>query len=274
MTLVLQTQPTLGEAQTARTSCATSDWLTSSDAALFVGVVAHDDAAYAEVFRRHFASVTTTVRMVLGRATMGDDIVADVFVKFWVSPTLFDPDRGSLLGFLRLQAKYQSIDVLRSETSRRRRENLICNVHTDESDNTLDAFVISAEIGRSLRKAVELLPASERDAIDLAFYNGMTYRAVACKLGIPEGTAKARIRGGLRRLRQTSEQWDPGAIHDSGCPSAQWTIGVARRRSQQLSSQDALGPNATPRGTSVPDASPEALLVHEVVSMSAASRVS
>jgi len=114
MTSARQPQSTTPPATSGRTS-ATADWATCSDTGLIVGVVAQNGDAYAELFHRHSTSVTATVRMLLGNVTVADDIVADVFVNFWVSPTLFDPDRGSILNFLRLQARTRGIDVLRSE---------------------------------------------------------------------------------------------------------------------------------------------------------------
>jgi len=208
MTSAARLNSTAPEPTSERTN-AVSDWAVCSDLALIGAVVAHNGDAYAELFRRHCASVTATVRMLMGNVTAADDVVADVFVKFWVSPTLFDPERGSLLSFLRLQARTHSIDIVRSEMSRRRRENTTLSAGISLGDDSTVSSVMFADTARSLRNAVELLPPGECEAIMLAFYSGMTYRAVGRRLGVPEGTAKSRIRSGLRRLRQNSDQWGP-----------------------------------------------------------------
>jgi RNA polymerase sigma-70 factor (ECF subfamily) len=153
------------------------------------------------VFRRHSASLCATVRMLLGKQAGCEDVVADVFVRFWMAPSNFDPERGSQLGYLRLQAKSRSVDLLRCEASRRRRET---NDQRDKGrvDGDVDSALITLETGQTLRNAVDLLPPAERAAVQLAFYDGLTYQAVALYLNVPEGTAKSRIRTGLRRLRR------------------------------------------------------------------------
>jgi RNA polymerase sigma-70 factor, ECF subfamily len=171
-----------------------------SDRQLVFAVPAARQAAFAELFGRHATSVAAVAKMLLGTAHPGcDDVVAEVFATLWRAPERFEPDRGSLLGFLRLQARGRSIDLLRSESSRHRRER---RVGSDaEADSSIDAQVIDAETGQTLRGAVAQLPMAERRAIELAYFGGMSYRTVAARLGIPEGTAKSRIRNGLARLR-------------------------------------------------------------------------
>lgn len=182
-----------------------------SDGELTSAVVAdRHGEAYAEVFRRHSASVAAAVRMILGNGPACDDIVADVFIEYWVSPTSFDPARGSLLSFLRLRARGRSIDLLRSETSRRRREiGDLCAPRASEPN--IDSALLASEVTGALHNALALLPAAEREALQLAFFDGMTYRAVALRLGVAEGTVKSRIRRGLRRLRLASEVRTPFA---------------------------------------------------------------
>ena len=181
-----------------------------SDDALMAAVARHHTDAYAELYRRHWASVAATVRTVLGNGAECDDVVADVFVGIWMSPT-FDTARGSLLGFLRLRAKCHSIDVVRAETSRKRREQGGLSAERDPGEDVDSAF-LAVETAAALRRAVGLLPAAERQAIQLAFYDGMSYRAVALHLNLPQGTVKSRIRRGLQRLRHTSDVW--GFVED------------------------------------------------------------
>jgi RNA polymerase sigma-70 factor, ECF subfamily len=162
------------------------------------------DVAFAELFVRHSASVAAVARMVLGAANSGsDDVVAEVFTALWSAPDKFDPDRGSLLGFLRLRARGRSIDLLRGESSRYRREQHDASAR--RSSPAIDARLETEELGDALRHAVSRLPEGERMAIELAYFEGMTYRAVAYQLDVPEGTVKSRIRSGLQRLREQVE---------------------------------------------------------------------
>jgi RNA polymerase sigma factor (sigma-70 family) len=173
-----------------------SDW---SDAALVAAVVARSEDAYVELYRRHRASISAVAGMILANGPGCEEVVDDVFVEVWLSPDNFDAARGSLLGFLRLQARCRSIDVLRSDKSRTRREERDASlelVTTPDVDDT----VLTSERADELRGAVASLPPVEREAIGLAFFGGMSYRAVAVHLNVAEGTVKSRIRKGLRRL--------------------------------------------------------------------------
>lgn len=170
-----------------------------TDHQLLLAVPTDRDAAYAELFRRHSPSVAAVARIVLRSSSGCDDIVAEVFTALWRAPEKFDPDRGSLSGFLRVAARGRSIDLLRNESSRFRRE--LQDEGAPGSHVAIEAEVIAAETRREVRQAVSQLPDGERIAIELAYFGGMTYRAVASHLGLPEGTVKSRIKSGLRRLR-------------------------------------------------------------------------
>jgi len=182
-----------------RVSC--SDF---TDGDLVAAIILHQGDAYAELYRRHAKSVTGATRMILGNSPAIEDIVAEVFVSFWMEPEKFDASRGTLLAFLRLKAKGRSIDLVRSDSARRRRESRERLMATDISMDC-DQAMIRAERQELLRHAVSLLPAIERDPIMLAYFAGMTYTAVADHLKLAEGTVKSRIRSGLRRLSMSDE---------------------------------------------------------------------
>jgi RNA polymerase sigma-70 factor (ECF subfamily) len=182
-----------------RTSCSE---LTDTD--LVAAIVLHRGEAYAELYRRHSKSVTGATRMILGNSPAIEDVVAEVFVSFWMAPEKFDAARGSLLAFLRLKAKGRSIDMVRSESARRRRETGERAMTIDEVEDC-DQEMLQSERAVFVHHAVSLLPAIEREAICLAYFDGMTYTAVADHLKLPEGTVKSRIRSGLRRLALSDE---------------------------------------------------------------------
>jgi RNA polymerase sigma-70 factor (ECF subfamily) len=176
----------------------------STDGELASAILRRDTGAYEELYRRHAGSVRAAARLILGNRPECDDVVADVFVGLWTSPGLFDPTRGSLLGFLRLRAKGRSIDLLRSESSRRRRE---LHVHAAASPApAADSSVLADESTAQLWLALGSLAAPEQEAIRLAYFGRMSYREVAVLLREPEGTVKSRIRQGLLHLRLRLEQ--------------------------------------------------------------------
>ncbi|CAN5266219.1 hypothetical protein BH18ACT4_BH18ACT4_04430 [soil metagenome] len=146
-----------------------------------------------------------TARRVLS-GDIAEDVVQDVLARFYAAPDRFDPERGSLDTFMVTVTRRRAIDVLRSEIARSRREqrHAALAVH----GRSVEQIVTDHEQADRLVAALQLLPAAESEAITLAYFHGLSYRAVAERLGIPEGTTKSRIRSGLARLRTILEALD------------------------------------------------------------------
>lgn len=171
-----------------------------SDAALVVAIGRWRQDALAEAYRRHAGSVFALATRVLVDRSLAEEIVQEVFLRLWDYPERFDPERGSLRSFLLSQCHGRSVDVIRSEESRRAREQ---REHRQQAEAgyDLEREVWDMAVAGHVRNALEELPDNERRPIELAYFGGNTYREVAKILGEPEGTVKTRIRSGLRRLR-------------------------------------------------------------------------
>ncbi len=172
----------------------------TSDAGLVVAISRYNQDALAEAYRRHAGAVFGLARRLLAEAAMAEEIVQEVFLRLWNSPDKFDPGRGSLRSYLLAQCHGRSVDLLRSESSRRRREENDSR-RTAEAGYDLEREVWDLTVADHVRDAIATLPESEREAIRLAYLGGHTYREVATMLGQPEGTVKSRIRSGLKHLR-------------------------------------------------------------------------
>ncbi len=171
-----------------------------SDIDLVGSLVDECGDAYAELYRRHRRSVSAATRMVLVNDDRCEDVVAEVFVDLWFFPEKFDPARGSLLAFLRMRARGRGIDMVRSEAARHRREQTDQRADVTYAKDP-DTVILATESAAAVREALASLPVTESEPIYLAFFSGMTYRAVAAQLDLPEGTVKSRIRAGLNRLQ-------------------------------------------------------------------------
>jgi RNA polymerase sigma-70 factor, ECF subfamily len=176
------------------------DLTQASDAALVVAVGRWRQEALAEVYRRHAGAVFALASRVLGDRTLAEEVVQEVFLRLWDRPDRFDPERGSLRSYLLAQCHGRSVDLVRSESARRGREERE-HRRQAESGYDLEREVWDLLVADHVRDAVAGLAEGERRAIELAYFGGRTYREVAAELGEPEGTIKTRIRSGLRRLR-------------------------------------------------------------------------
>ena len=185
-----------------------------SDGGLVVAIARYREDALAEAYRRHAGAVFALARRVLADLTTAEEVVQEVFLRLWTQPDKFDPDRGSLRSYLLAQTHGRSVDLLRSDTSRRRREEREAR-QTAEAGYDLEHEVWDLTVADRVKEVVAVLPMAERRAIELAYFGGHTYREVAVLLGEPEGTVKSRIRAGLQRMRsalKTSDLSDSGDI--------------------------------------------------------------
>jgi len=172
-----------------------------SDAALVVAIGRWRQDALAEAYRRHAGAAFALARRLLADRDLAEEVLQEVFLRLWNAPERFDPERGSLRSYLLAQTHGRSVDLLRSETSRRRREEREAR-ETAEHGVDIEREVVDLTVADQVKEVVAELPVDERRAIELAYFGGHTYRQVAVLLDQPEGTVKSRIRSGLRRMRQ------------------------------------------------------------------------
>jgi RNA polymerase sigma-70 factor (ECF subfamily) len=166
-------------------------------------MVAGDDAALGEIYDQFAAFVYGLAFRVIGDARAAEDVSQDVFVGLWQRPASFDPSRGTLRTWLGTLAHRRAVDYVRREEARRRRAEREASraISTPDVEEMATALVAAERV----RAALEALPPEQRRAIHLAYFDGNTYRQVAEVLGIPEGTAKSRLRLGLRRVAAALE---------------------------------------------------------------------
>ena len=178
-----------------------------SDGGLVLAIARYREDALAEAYRRHAGAVFALAKRVLADLAAAEEVVQEVFLRLWTQPDKFDPGRGSLRSYLLAQTHGRSVDLLRSDVSRRRREERDA-LRTAEAGYDLEHEVWDLALAEQVKDVVATLPPTERQAIELAYFEGHTYREVADLLGEPEGTVKSRIRSGLKRMRTALKSLD------------------------------------------------------------------
>jgi RNA polymerase sigma-70 factor (ECF subfamily) len=171
-----------------------------SDGDLVVAIGSLDEGALIEVYRRHAGSVFSLASRVLLERGLAEEMVQEVFLRLWEHPDRFDGTRGSLRAFLLMETHARSVDCIRAEERRYRREERA--MRGADTSYVLDLELLELTVAEQIRQAVAELSDQEREAIELAYFDGRTYRQVALQLEQPEGTIKSRIRTGLMHLRR------------------------------------------------------------------------
>src|SRR5579863_4802675 len=142
-----------------------------SDARLVTSIARYSEVALAEVYRRHGRAVYGLARRVLQNTSEAEDVTQEVFLRLWQQPERFDPDRGSLRSFLLTAAHGRAVDLLRSETSRRRREERQAR-ETANAGYDLEHEVWDLALADHVKSALDQLPLEERRVIELAYFGG------------------------------------------------------------------------------------------------------
>jgi RNA polymerase sigma-70 factor (ECF subfamily) len=182
-----------------------------SDAVVVIAISRYDQQALAEAYRRHAGAVFALAQRLLADRNLAEEIVQEVFLRLWNRPEVFDPDRGSLRSYLLAQCHGRAVDLLRSESSRRVREEKDAR-RTAQAGYDVEHEVVDLAVAERVRGALDGLHQNERRAIELAYLGGHTYREVAEMLEEPEGTVKSRIRSGLKKMRQSLQDVGVGGL--------------------------------------------------------------
>jgi RNA polymerase sigma-70 factor (ECF subfamily) len=173
----------------------------TDDVGLVVAIARFHADAFAEAYRRHAGAVFALASRMLWERPIAEEMVQEIFLRLWEQPERFDRSRGALRSFLLMDTHARCVDRIRADSRRREREERTARAtNVTEYDLDLEAWDLS--VAEQVREVMATLSDGEREAIELAYFGGHTYREVARILGQPEGTIKSRIRTGLMRLRE------------------------------------------------------------------------
>jgi RNA polymerase sigma-70 factor, ECF subfamily len=171
------------------------------DTALVSAIRAGDQNAMAALYDRYSSIVYSVALRVLGDTGAAEDVQQDVFMQLWRNPGAFDASRGNLGAWLAVIARNRAIDALRKRKPEDDVEDVVLSVAPD-----MAAEADRSRIAVKVREVLAAMPAAQRAALEMAYYEGLTHTEIAAKTGEPLGTIKTRIRAGLIALRKAFQK--------------------------------------------------------------------
>jgi RNA polymerase sigma-70 factor, ECF subfamily len=173
----------------------------SSDLALVSAIGSGDQSAMASLYDRYSSVVYSVAPRVLGDTGAAEDIQQEIFLQLWRNPGAFDASRGNMAAWLAVITRNRAIDALRKRRPEVDPEDVVLSVLPDMAGEA-DRFRMAERV----RGILASMPASQRQALEMAYYEGMTHTEIAAKSGEPLGTIKTRIRAGLMALRKAFQE--------------------------------------------------------------------
>lgn len=170
-----------------------------------------DPRQFDDAYRQLAPQAIAAASRVLRDEAAAEDVVQDVFMQLWLRPSSYDARRGPLGAYVTMLARSRAVDRWRTRTARdaaveRTKEQV--RLDGRGAEESADEHAIRRERSRTLAATIKRLPAEQRDALLLAYGRGMSASEIAAATKIPLGTAKSRLRLGLRKTR---EQLAPAA---------------------------------------------------------------
>ena len=174
------------------------------DAHLVACMAERDEAALTTLYTRHAPMLLALARRILAAEADADDVVQETFLQAWRQAARYDPSRSSVTSWLVLIARSRAIDRLRG---RRVAERVAheAGLADPAPDTSLagERNVFFAERGIRIRRALQALPAEQREVIELSFFRGLTQNEIALLTSTPLGTVKTRTLLAMKKLRST-----------------------------------------------------------------------
>jgi RNA polymerase sigma-70 factor, ECF subfamily len=169
-----------------------------SDWSLLERVVRKDEAALSTLYDRYSGLVYSEAKRILRDTGAAEEILQDLFYQVWRTAEKFDAARGSLAGWLVVAARNRAISKLRRKSGKTEElnENGVSLQVSLESSTTQHLML------DKVRAVMGSLPEGQREAVEFAYFEGMTHTEIAEKTGQPLGTIKTRIRSAMETLKK------------------------------------------------------------------------
>jgi RNA polymerase sigma-70 factor (ECF subfamily) len=180
------------------------DAIVETDQQLIDAIARGGTDALARLYDRHAGVVYGLARRILPRVEDAEEVLQDVFAQVWREAARYDGSRGTVAGWMIVLARTRSIDRLRAGRARPDQHQPIeaPNVAIPERRPDPERAAISSEQARQVCRALDTLPGTQRELLELAYFEGLTQSEIAGRTGVPLGTVKTRIRTAMDMLRR------------------------------------------------------------------------
>jgi RNA polymerase sigma-70 factor (ECF subfamily) len=179
------------------------------DDALMVAIQQRDDSALADLYDRYGRLAFALAYRLLGESATAEDVVQEAFLNVWRRASSFQPGRsGGAKPWLLSIVHNLAIDRRRGRFRRESDHVPLDNVAFSLEDDADDPFSAVAETiaAEPVQAAMTVLSADQREAVELAYFSGLTHQEIADRTGAPLGTVKGRLRLGLHKLRDILQE--------------------------------------------------------------------
>jgi RNA polymerase sigma-70 factor (ECF subfamily) len=175
-----------------------------TDLELMSGIQAEDPEALSVLYDRYNGILKALILRVIHNEAEADDLLQEIFMEIWNQAKNFSAQKGKPLGWMVTLARRRAIDGLRKKQAYARAEERL-QVETEQQPdawvhNATEEAIVLGDTRTLLRKVISAIPPAQQQAIDLAFFKGMSQREIAAKTNTPLGTVKTRLELGLKKI--------------------------------------------------------------------------
>jgi len=185
--------------------------VTDRDLKLIENIRTGDEAALAALYDRYSGMLYAMLLRILKDTGAAEEILQDLFLQVWRGAARFDPSRGTIGSWLLVIGRSRALSRLRMRKSREAlEEHEAFSFEAVPSPQNFEDDLMRMQLGFRVRKALATLPRRQREALELAYFEGMTQTEIAMRTGSPLGTVKSRVRAAMQSLKKSFQ--DPAPL--------------------------------------------------------------
>ena len=161
--------------------------------------------ALSELYSRYAQTLRGLIRKVVHEESEADDVLQESFLQIWHEAASYSPKAGKPLGWAVTIARRRALDRVRRRTCYRRAKQRLENEIKPSAmlQNSAATELVNSDLRSFLGRQMQLLPEGQREAVELAYFGGLSQREIAVATGTPLGTVKTRLQLGMQKLTQS-----------------------------------------------------------------------